>query len=97
MEQKELKEFVTQSLKDIIEGVSDAQELAKDKGAIVNPNIEYSKDKPAGGIYIDYESQKENRYPIQMIDFDVEITTSPVQKQNIKIVFSVPVVFPYQK
>lgn len=33
----ELKEFVTQTLVQIIEGVKDAQQQTKDSGALINP------------------------------------------------------------
>jgi hypothetical protein len=33
----ELKEFISESLKQIIEGISDSQALAKEKGAKINP------------------------------------------------------------
>lgn len=34
----DLKDFVSETLKEIIEGVKDAQEFAKEKGAIINPS-----------------------------------------------------------
>ena len=34
----DLKDFVSETLKEIIEGVKDAQEFAKGKGAIINPS-----------------------------------------------------------
>jgi hypothetical protein len=95
VEQKELKEFVTQSLTDIIEGVSDAQKPAEDKGAIVNPAIRYSSDMLADddSYVVDIEDKY---YSAQMVDFDVEITVG-VKSEMARIKFSVPVVFPYQE
>jgi hypothetical protein len=98
MKREELKEFVSKTLTDIIEGVSDAQELAEDNGAIVNPAMLNAGNKPAGDSYtVDTSSSRKNIYSAQMVDFDVEFTKSNVASENVRIKFSVPVVFPYQK
>lgn len=39
----ELKDFISTSLKEIVDGISEAQEYAKKKGAIINPS-HYSVD-----------------------------------------------------
>ncbi len=93
MQQNELKEFVTQSLTNIMQGVSDAQELTKNTRAIVNPKVE-SPATPGGALYKGGSSI--GGYLVQMIDFDV-IVEAGYNKDNVGIKFSVPVVFPYQK
>ena len=64
----ELNKFVQQTIEQIIEGVSNSQNYAKEKGAFVNPsNLNYHKDG------------KQNYYdhPIpQEITFDVGLTSS---------------------
>ena len=40
----ELKEFITQTLININQGILDAQELTKDSGFLINPK-NYKKDK----------------------------------------------------
>ena len=42
----DLKEFVSETLKEIIAGVKDAQEYAKENGACINPNEFGSLTKP---------------------------------------------------
>ena len=40
----ELKDFITETLTQMMEGVKNAQEKAKEFGAIINPPSEYSKE-----------------------------------------------------
>lgn len=42
----DLKEFVSETLKEIIAGVKDAQEYAKENGACINPNEFGALEKP---------------------------------------------------
>src|SRR5664279_23453 len=65
----ELKDFVSETIKQIIDGVSTAQEHAASKGARVSPNVDYHSGKVA---IIDSISQQ----PVQNIDFDVAVTAS---------------------
>jgi hypothetical protein len=69
----ELKDFVSESLKQIIDGVVTAQDYAKTKGAAINPekllNLAESKllVRPGQGQY--------DLIP-QLIEFDVAVTAS---------------------
>lgn len=66
-----LEEFVAETLKQIINGVVEAQEFAKDKGAVVVPKglMNFSTNSPN---YAD--KYREN--PAQVIEFDVAVTTT---------------------
>ena len=72
--QLQLKDFVAQSLIEIIEGVSEAQVRAKQHRAIINPAIETASG--AAAYYKNYDSPEEELYRIQMFDFDMAITLS---------------------
>lgn len=73
----ELKEFITESLKQIIDGVIDAQIYAKDKGATINPD---------GLIYDGHNNLIVNRSPAslnyvpQIMEFDVVVTVTESEK-----------------
>lgn len=63
----ELNKFIQNTLKQIIEGVADSQEFAKEKGAIVNPSsVKYFKDGK--------NSFHNNAMP-QNVQFDVGLTS----------------------
>ncbi len=105
----ELKEFITSTLKQIIQGVADAQSFARENHSRVNP----SHRNPSG-----YKSEGTS-YHTETIEFDVAVTTtegtdtsgkisiatgilnlgsggaSSAEKQSInRIKFSVPVELP---
>lgn len=70
----ELKDFVSESLKQIIDGISSAQGFAEGKNASVNPaGIIHMKDN----YYIVDRDDPEIQSPIpQFIEFDVAVTVS---------------------
>ncbi len=72
--QMQLRDFIAQTLTQIVEGVQEAQRLAKDKGALVNPAGTHlptrSGDPPP--VVTQFGS---NRFG-QLIEFDVVLTTS---------------------
>jgi len=73
----ELREFVAESLKHIVDGISEAQEYAKEKGAVVNPaGINYNErfDKKVEGLIV-VDEAKLAHIP-QIIDFDIIVTVS---------------------
>lgn len=68
----ELKDFIAETLKQIIDGVKEAQIYASENGGIINPK----------GIVIFKESGNSTSYgrlyngePAQTIDFDIAVTT----------------------
>jgi hypothetical protein len=69
----ELKDFVAQSLHQIVQGVKEAQ--ATDTGAVINPRIDDSSGsnpdalKKAGRLF-----EVSSRLPIEEVDFDVAVT-----------------------
>lgn len=73
MKSMELKDFVSQTCKQIIDGVVSAQEYANKKGAVINP---------MGLVLENGSSRVEQNYrdaaylDPQTIDFDIAVTTS---------------------
>ena len=63
----ELKDFVAETLKQIVEGITIAQTDVGGKGATVNPIGIIALD---GGLSIVTESK---RYTVQMVDFDISL------------------------
>jgi len=69
----ELKEFVAESLKQLVDGVVTAQEYAKDKGASINPQgLKYGFKS---GVLEVADDSVYTRIP-QPIEFDIAITVS---------------------
>jgi len=65
-----LKDFVAETLREIIDGVVEAQEHYKTKGGSVNSgNITFRTDQ---GLQM---WDKKTGQPVQMVDFDVAVTT----------------------
>ncbi len=71
----ELKDFVSQSLIALMDGIGDAQKYAKDKGAHINPDI---RNIHAPGII-----SNPNHFYYQVIEFDVAVSVDEqAQTQN---------------
>ena len=104
----ELKEFIKNTLLDIVEGVKDAQEKGMELGAIISPNYRQT----------DYTMSYESK-PIRIVEFEVGLSPETMeggrgigvslanvasfklddngsQRKNnaTKIKFDVPIVFP---
>ena len=60
----ELKEFITNVLLDIAEGVKEAQGKGMELGAVISPNYKQT------GYEMSYESK-----PIRIVEFEVELST----------------------
>lgn len=65
----ELQDFVAETLKQIIDGVIAAQTYAAEKGARVNPPIDFRSNE--GGLLM---WEKGFNQPIHSVDFDVAVT-----------------------
>lgn len=82
-----LKEFVSESLKDIFDGIEEAQSKVKDakNKAGINPkNLTHCGDKPHSYLW-DHET---NTAP-QVIDFDIAVTITEDKKTSGKAGISV--------
>jgi hypothetical protein len=67
----DLREFLTESLKQVVDGVTDAQEYARQKGSSINPKGLIKN--PQVGVIVGGGTQ----FPVpQMIDFDIAVTVS---------------------
>lgn len=68
----ELKEFVSESLTQIISGIQDAQDKSKETGGQVVPSIIYNHHQGIDIIsHIDFD-------PVALVKFDVSVTTNDV-------------------
>lgn len=78
----ELKQFISQALSSIVEGVVDAQELAKPHGALVNPGglTRTSKNISDDAIW----DNSTNNFA-RLVSFDVAVTVEEGTKTNGKI------------
>jgi hypothetical protein len=70
-----LQEFVSETLREIIAGVKEAQASAQDNGALVNAAENRARDKDKH-VSIRVGPGREITVPIRDIDFDVAVTTS---------------------
>jgi hypothetical protein len=66
----ELRDFVAETIKHVIDGVVMAQEHVKEKGAVVNPRLGFHIDSQT--VMIDKTTQQ----PVQSISFDVAVTAA---------------------
>ena len=66
-----LKDFVAETLNEIIDGVMEAQTHYQGKGGSVNPDTLSSSGSPEGKIW-----DRSSKTYAQKIDFDVAVTTS---------------------
>ena len=64
----ELKEFIKTALTEIVEGVSEASEIAGKHGAAVGSTRLYGYLKEAKVV------TDENRIPVSQVDFDIALT-----------------------
>lgn len=80
----DVKEFVSETLKQVIEGVKNAQEFAVENGAEVEPELA-AVSQPIGGPtkYIGHASKKE-------IAFDVAVTAQETEGQGGKAGLRIP-------
>ncbi len=70
----ELKEFVAETLKQVVDGIIDAQEYTKPKGATINPRG-MIQNPQVGLIVADNPTRPQPPIP-QMLEFDVAISVS---------------------
>jgi hypothetical protein len=66
----ELRDFVAETIKQVIDGVITAQEHAKAKGAHLNPQLSFRTDQ---GVQM---WDRERAQPVQTISFDVAVTAA---------------------
>lgn len=69
-----LEEFVTEALKQIITGVENAQAIAHDKGAAINPRDWHHMVDAADQIK--YETAKGEKVRGQLVEFDVAVVAT---------------------
>lgn len=75
----ELKEFITQTLININQGIIDAQERTKDSGILINPQNFRKRDSNI------YEVCNGNSAPIQEIEFNVVVNVTDGKDSKIAV------------
>ena len=80
----ELKDFVTTSLTQIIDGIVEAQKHAKANGAFINPRaLQYNQNgKP---YWLEEYDDPDNRHQGQILHFDVAVSASESDQAEGKI------------
>jgi hypothetical protein len=73
----QLDDFVSQTLKQIIDGVSTAQNYARSKNANINPSSARYHSSTEGLAYC-----SETGIPLQNVEFDVAVTVAESQSNN---------------
>lgn len=71
-----LQEFVSETLREVIAGVKEAQAYAKDNGAVINPEPEHLVLEKDRYVNIMVAPQSWVCTPIEDIDFDVAVTST---------------------
>jgi hypothetical protein len=66
-----LEEFITETINQIISGISKTHDHAKEMGATVNPKLKREVRRHSTG-----ETKVESRSPIHTVEFDVAVTTT---------------------
>ena len=76
-----LQEFVSETLKEIIAGVEEAQTYARDNGAMVNPEVNHWGDEEKyATVRLGPESWA--RVPIKDVEFDVAVTSTDAKESQ---------------
>ncbi len=77
----QLDEFISETLKSVIKSVSDTTEYAEKQGAIINPIIMESETKDMLTIW--RKDNRDGRRGLTKIDFDIAVTTSNEENNNV--------------
>lgn len=75
----ELKEFITQTLININQGIIDAQEQTKESGIVINPKNIKKRDSNI------YEVYNGNSAPIQEIEFNIVVNVTEGKDSKIAV------------
>lgn len=69
----DLKDFISDAIVDLCEGLSDAKERLKDKGAYVNPPVQGMAEAKGRTVYTHAHG---SGHQCALVDFDIAITAS---------------------
>ena len=75
----ELKEFITQTLININQGIIDAQEQTKESGIVINPKNIKKRDNNIYEVYNGYSA------PIQEIEFNIVVNVAEGKDSKIAV------------
>ena len=70
----ELRDFISETIKQVIDGVVTAQEYATSKGAVVNPKLNFHNQNQ--DLFLDITTNQ----PTRLISFDVALTAAEGSK-----------------
>lgn len=73
----ELKEFITQTLNNIVDGIADAQAHALEKQAMINPSCTVRSEET-----IVYHTVMGPAFTVQVIEFDIAVTVTDEDKSK---------------
>ena len=89
----QLSEFVTESLKQVFKGISDAKKCAEEYGFQVNPWIVSGRSDLTGSLM-----DRETKTPVQLFEFDVAVTATAAEQSKGGVgVFIAPLAFGGQR
>lgn len=77
-----LQDFITESLKSIINGVSDSKKFAEANGAIINPTKDFESVKK-DSTWIWRGNGQDGIRPVTKIDFDIAIIVGNEENNSI--------------
>ena len=72
----DLKEFVSETLRQIMDGVKEAKDLATTYGADVNPHASMYHAPNLSSIVFYRHTEKRGDQPVQTVEFDVAVTAT---------------------
>lgn len=105
----ELKDFIKETLSQIVDGIIESQTTLKEKGALVSPEGYQFRGKGGFGmegtvveeiafeVSVGVDSQNEGKTGIKTPIIEVILGKSSNKETNNKVSFSVPLVYPRMK
>ena len=79
----DIKEFIKETLTQIVEGITDANKEIQGKGAyIVSSNLKDAQGFPARELYSD--DRNEQRHIVREINFDISIAVTETTQSGVK-------------
>jgi len=79
----ELKQFVAETLTQILDGVGDAQAVRQSKKGKIAPPINYAGEYGKRLAEMDMLKGQENQ-PVDFVEFDVAVTVDDQQEKGVK-------------
>jgi len=78
MQTMELKEFISQTLVQIVEGIKDADQLLEKMDAAINPHFFHLKP-PGSSVHGEIDESCTYQRVVQLIEFDIAVSTGKIE------------------